>query len=67
MGSHDGERKARKVPKKKLDAEFGVVRGIDFKNVHTVIFKPLQKHFYQMRTLGESTVLFKLLINDLSY
>ncbi|KAL8143359.1 hypothetical protein V2J09_016391 [Rumex salicifolius] len=30
-------KKARKHPKKKLDAEFGVVRGIDFKNVHTVI------------------------------
>lgn len=30
-------RKSRKHAKPKLDAEFGVVRGIDFKNVHTVI------------------------------
>ncbi|XP_059437688.1 DEAD-box ATP-dependent RNA helicase 16 isoform X1 [Corylus avellana] len=30
-------RKSRKHTKQKLDSEFGVVRGIDFKNVHTVI------------------------------
>ncbi|XVF61405.1 hypothetical protein PTKIN_Ptkin08bG0127000 [Pterospermum kingtungense] len=30
-------RKSRKQAKPKLDSEFGVVRGIDFKNVHTVI------------------------------
>ncbi|KAG6701151.1 hypothetical protein I3842_08G150900 [Carya illinoinensis] len=30
-------RKSRKHAKQKLDSEFGVVRGIDFKNVHTVI------------------------------
>lgn len=29
-------RKSRKHAKQKLDSEFGVVRGIDFKNVHTV-------------------------------
>ncbi|KAK4760926.1 hypothetical protein SAY87_005819 [Trapa incisa] len=30
-------KKSRKRSKAKLDSEFGVVRGIDFKNVHTVI------------------------------
>ncbi|KAH6824423.1 P-loop containing nucleoside triphosphate hydrolases superfamily protein [Perilla frutescens var. hirtella] len=30
-------KKSKKHSKQKLDAEFGVVRGIDFKNVHTVI------------------------------
>ncbi|KAE8723813.1 DEAD-box ATP-dependent RNA helicase 16 [Hibiscus syriacus] len=30
-------RKSRKGAKTKIDSEFGVVRGIDFKNVHTVI------------------------------
>ncbi|KAH1082503.1 hypothetical protein J1N35_022264 [Gossypium stocksii] len=30
-------RKSRKVAKPKIDSEFGVVRGIDFKNVYTVI------------------------------
>ncbi|KAK4416363.1 DEAD-box ATP-dependent RNA helicase 16 [Sesamum alatum] len=30
-------KKSRKHSKHKLDAEFGVVRGIDFKNVHTVV------------------------------
>ncbi|KAG9140909.1 hypothetical protein Leryth_010435 [Lithospermum erythrorhizon] len=30
-------KKSKRHPKRKLDAEFGVVRGIDFKNVHTVI------------------------------
>ncbi|KAA8546609.1 hypothetical protein F0562_002652 [Nyssa sinensis] len=35
--SHVERRKGRKHAKKKLDSEFGVVRGIDFKNVHTVI------------------------------
>uniref|UniRef100_A0A7N0UCZ5 RNA helicase n=1 Tax=Kalanchoe fedtschenkoi TaxID=63787 RepID=A0A7N0UCZ5_KALFE len=30
-------KKSRKHAKAKLDSEFGVVRGIDFKNVHTVI------------------------------
>ncbi|XP_015868189.1 DEAD-box ATP-dependent RNA helicase 16 [Ziziphus jujuba] len=30
-------RKSRRHAKQKLDSEFGVVRGIDFKNVHTVI------------------------------
>lgn len=29
-------KKSKKHRKHKLDAEFGVVRGIDFKNVHTV-------------------------------
>ncbi|KAI8534727.1 hypothetical protein RHMOL_Rhmol10G0119300 [Rhododendron molle] len=38
----DGEsrverKRSRKHAKKKMDAEFGVVRGIDFKNVNTVI------------------------------
>ncbi|KAM7251834.1 hypothetical protein ACFE04_023717 [Oxalis oulophora] len=33
----DASKKSRKRKKPKLDAEFGVVRGIDFKNVHTVI------------------------------
>ncbi|RZB87381.1 DEAD-box ATP-dependent RNA helicase 16 isoform C [Glycine soja] len=32
-----GSRKSRKHAKIKLDSEFGVVRGIDFKNVYTVI------------------------------
>lgn len=31
-----GSRKSRKHAKIKLDSEFGVVRGIDFKNVYTV-------------------------------
>lgn len=35
--SHAPRKKAKKHSKKKLDAEFGVVRGVDFKNVHTVI------------------------------
>ncbi|KAL5755137.1 hypothetical protein ACOSP7_023357 [Xanthoceras sorbifolium] len=35
--SHVESRKSRKRAKTKLDSEFGVVRGIDFKNVHTVI------------------------------
>ncbi|KAI3958856.1 hypothetical protein MKX01_023532 [Papaver californicum] len=30
-------RKSKRHPKPKLDSEFGVVRGIDFKNVYTVI------------------------------
>ncbi|XP_038991280.1 DEAD-box ATP-dependent RNA helicase 16-like [Hibiscus syriacus] len=30
-------KKSRKGAKSKIDSEFGVVRGIDFKNVHTVI------------------------------
>ncbi|OMO56410.1 hypothetical protein CCACVL1_26567 [Corchorus capsularis] len=34
---HVDSRKSRKHSKAKLDSEFGVVRGIDFKNVHTVI------------------------------
>ncbi|XP_057949544.1 DEAD-box ATP-dependent RNA helicase 16 [Malania oleifera] len=34
---HVAPKKSRKQGKKKLDSEFGVVRGIDFKNVHTVI------------------------------
>lgn len=29
-------KRSKKHPKRKLDAEFGVVRGIDFKNVYTV-------------------------------
>ncbi|CAN4081985.1 unnamed protein product [Withania somnifera] len=33
----NGRKKSKKRRKHKLDAEFGVVRGIDFKNVHTVI------------------------------
>ncbi|CBI41044.3 unnamed protein product, partial [Vitis vinifera] len=36
-GSQIEPRKSRKHSKQKLDSEFGVVRGIDFKNVHTVI------------------------------
>ncbi|KAL6961307.1 DEAD-box ATP-dependent RNA helicase 16 [Sarracenia purpurea var. burkii] len=37
-GESNVERKrSRKHAKKKMDSEFGVVRGIDFKNVHTVI------------------------------
>ncbi|XP_057426876.1 DEAD-box ATP-dependent RNA helicase 16 [Lotus japonicus] len=35
--SNVGSRKSRKQAKLKLDSEFGVVRGIDFKNVYTVI------------------------------
>lgn len=35
--SNGGSRKSRKHVKQKLDSEFGVVRGIDFKNVYTVI------------------------------
>ncbi|CAL5372678.1 unnamed protein product [Camellia sinensis] len=35
--SHVEQKKSRKYAKRKLDSEFGVVRGIDFKNVHTVI------------------------------
>ncbi|XWS45105.1 hypothetical protein CRYUN_Cryun15aG0108000 [Craigia yunnanensis] len=34
---HVYSRKSKKHAKPKLDSEFGVVRGIDFKNVHTVI------------------------------
>ncbi|KAJ4844418.1 DEAD-box ATP-dependent RNA helicase 16 [Turnera subulata] len=32
-----GTKKSKKFAKGKFDSEFGVVRGIDFKNVHTVI------------------------------
>ncbi|PIN13038.1 RNA helicase [Handroanthus impetiginosus] len=35
--SNAPQKKSKKHSKQKLDAEFGVVRGIDFKNVHTVI------------------------------
>ncbi|KAL8472850.1 hypothetical protein ACS0TY_029245 [Phlomoides rotata] len=35
--SHAPRKKSKKHPKKKFDAEFGVVRGIDFKNVYTVV------------------------------
>ncbi|XP_057482093.1 DEAD-box ATP-dependent RNA helicase 16 [Actinidia eriantha] len=35
--SHTERKRSRKHTKQKLDSEFGVVRGIDFKNVHTVI------------------------------
>ncbi|KAL2531742.1 DEAD-box ATP-dependent RNA helicase 16 [Abeliophyllum distichum] len=35
--SHGAGKKSKRFPKRKLDGEFGVVRGIDFKNVHTVI------------------------------
>lgn len=31
-----GSRRSKKRMKQKLDSEFGVVRGIDFKNVYTV-------------------------------
>ncbi|KAK1587736.1 hypothetical protein Q3G72_016301 [Acer saccharum] len=34
---HVEKKKSRKYAKTKLDSEFGVVRGIDFKNVYTVI------------------------------
>jgi ATP-dependent RNA helicase DDX56/DBP9 len=34
--SNAEQRKSRKHAKQKLDSEFGVVRGIDFKNVNTV-------------------------------
>ena len=33
---HIEPKKSRKRSKQKLDSEFGVVRGIDFKNVYTV-------------------------------
>ncbi|CAO2828147.1 unnamed protein product [Amaranthus hypochondriacus] len=36
-GKDSDGRKSKKRKKPKLDAEFGVVRGIDFKNVHTVL------------------------------
>ncbi|XP_019182884.1 PREDICTED: DEAD-box ATP-dependent RNA helicase 16 [Ipomoea nil] len=35
--SRKEQKKSKRHPKQKLDSEFGVVRGIDFKNVHTVI------------------------------
>lgn len=35
--SNTKQKKSRKHAKQKLDSEFGVVRGIDFKNVYTVI------------------------------
>ncbi|XP_062101503.1 DEAD-box ATP-dependent RNA helicase 16 [Humulus lupulus] len=35
--SNNKQKKFRKHAKQKLDSEFGVVRGIDFKNVYTVI------------------------------
>ncbi|XP_052196143.1 DEAD-box ATP-dependent RNA helicase 16 [Diospyros lotus] len=35
--SHVERKRSKKRAKQKLDSEFGVVRGIDFKNVHTVI------------------------------
>ncbi|KAG8384237.1 hypothetical protein BUALT_Bualt04G0097000 [Buddleja alternifolia] len=35
--SHAPQKKSKRHSKQKLDAEFGVVRGIDFKNVHTVV------------------------------
>ncbi|XP_057784403.1 DEAD-box ATP-dependent RNA helicase 16 [Salvia miltiorrhiza] len=35
--NHASKKKSKKHSKKKLDAEFGVVRGIDFKNVYTVV------------------------------
>ncbi|KAK7252751.1 hypothetical protein RIF29_36938 [Crotalaria pallida] len=35
--NNGGSRKSKKYVKEKLDSEFGVVRGIDFKNVYTVI------------------------------
>ncbi|KAK9097111.1 hypothetical protein Sjap_022608 [Stephania japonica] len=35
--SHAASKKSKKRLRQKLDAEFGVVRGIDFKNVYTVI------------------------------
>lgn len=34
--SQASRKKSKKHPKRKMDAEFGVVRGIDFKNVYTV-------------------------------
>ena len=34
--SNVDKRKSRKRAKQKIDSEFGVVRGIDFKNVYTV-------------------------------
>ncbi|KAJ4714676.1 DEAD-box ATP-dependent RNA helicase [Melia azedarach] len=36
-GGHVDSKKSKKHARAKLDSEFGVVRGIDFKNVHTVI------------------------------
>jgi hypothetical protein len=36
-----GSQKSRKYKKLKLDSEFGVVRGIDFKNVYTVCMSSL--------------------------
>uniref|UniRef100_A0A803RAN7 RNA helicase n=1 Tax=Cannabis sativa TaxID=3483 RepID=A0A803RAN7_CANSA len=35
--SNNKQKKFRKNAKQKLDSEFGVVRGIDFKNVYTVV------------------------------
>lgn len=34
--NNNKQKKSRKHAKQKLDSEFGVVRGIDFKNVYTV-------------------------------
>lgn len=34
--SNTKQKKSRKHVKQKLDSEFGVVRGLDFKNVYTV-------------------------------
>lgn len=37
QGDQHKHKKSAKATKRKLDAEFGAARGIDFKNVHTVI------------------------------
>ncbi|KAJ4846310.1 DEAD-box ATP-dependent RNA helicase 16 [Turnera subulata] len=39
-----GTKKPKKFAKGKFDSEFGVVRGIDFKNVHTVINYDMPKN-----------------------
>lgn len=36
QGIHSGSRRSKRRMKQKLDSEFGVARGIDFKNVYTV-------------------------------
>ncbi|KAL3654681.1 DEAD-box ATP-dependent RNA helicase 16 [Castilleja foliolosa] len=35
--SYAPQKNSKRKSKRKLDAEFGVVRGVDFKNVHTVV------------------------------
>lgn len=52
-GDNQGERKkSKKHKKRKSDSEFGVVRGIDFKNVHTVKIY-YQIFFQQINLFGQ--------------